>query len=141
MVRELTQETGLGERVQFPGECEPDHLDDLYDHASLFVLPSQYEGYGMALADALARGLPVVSTTGGAIPYTVPGDASVLVPPGDDAALGEALRCLLADGTGAGRRAELARAARRHAEELPDWAQATQAFADALLELTPDGDV
>ena len=141
MVRELTQETGLGERVQFPGECEPDHLDDLYDHASLFVLPSQYEGYGMALADALARGLPVVSTTGGAIPYTVPGDASVLVPPGDDAALGEALRCLLADGTGAGRRAESARAARRHAEELPDWAQATQAFADALLELTPDGDV
>jgi glycosyltransferase involved in cell wall biosynthesis len=83
----------------------------------------------------------VVSTTGGAIPHTVPGDASVLVPPGDDAALAEALGRLLADGTGAGRRAELARAARRHAQRLPDWTQAAQAFADAMLELTPDGDV
>ena len=141
MVRELTREVGVGERIRFPGECEPDHLDDLYHHASLFVLPSHYEGYGMALADALARGLPVVSTTGGAIPDTVPGDTSVLVPPGDDGALGEALGRLLADGTGARRRAELARAARRHAQRLPNWTQAAQAFADAMLELTPDGDV
>ncbi|TDI25822.1 MAG: glycosyltransferase [Acidobacteria bacterium] len=141
MVRGLTRETGLEGRIRFPGECEPDRLDDLYHHASLFVLPSHYEGYGMALADALARGLPVVSTTGGAIPHTVPGDASVLVPPGDDAALTEALGRLLADGTGARRRGELAHAARRHAQGLPDWTQAAQAFADALLELTPDGDV
>ena len=141
MVRGLTRETGLAGRVRFPGVCEPDHLDDLYHHASLFVLPSHYEGYGMALADALARGLPVVSTTGGAIPRTVPGDASVLVPPGDDAALEEALGRLLADGSGVSRRAELARAARRHAQALPNWRQATQAFADAILELTPDGDI
>ena len=141
MVRGLTRETGLAGRVRFPGECEPALLDDLYDRASLFVLPSHYEGYGMALADALARGLPVVSTTAGAIPHTMPGDASVLVPPGDDAALGEALKSLLAGGSGAARRAELARAARRHAERLPGWTQAAQAFADALRELTPDGDV
>ena len=141
MVRGLTRETGLGGRVRFPGECEPDRLDDLYHHASLFVLPSHYEGYGMALADALARGLPVVSTTGGAIPHTVPGDASLLVPPGDDEALAESLRSLLADEAGARRRAELAAAARRHALGLPDWTQAAQAFAEAMLELTPDGDV
>ena len=141
MVRRLTRENGLAGRVRFPGECAPDRLDDLYHRASLFVLPSYYEGYGMALTDALARGLPVVSTTGGAIPDTVPGGASVLVPPGDDAALAEALRSVLADMTGAERRAELACAARRHAQELPDWTQATQAFAEATLELTPDGDV
>ena len=141
MVRGLTRETGLAGRIRFPGECEPDRLENLYHHASLFVLPSHYEGYGMVLADALARGLAVVSTTGGAIPLTVPGDASMLVPPGDDAALAEALRSLLADGTGARRRAELADAARRHAQALPDWKQAAQAFAAATLELTPDGDV
>ena len=141
MVRELTRERGLADRVLFPGECAPDHLDDLYHHASLFVLPSHYEGYGMVLTDALARGLPVVSTTGGAIPHTVPGGASVLVPPGDAAALGEALRSLLADRTGGERRAELACGARRHAQGLPDWTQATKAFAEATLELTPDGDV
>jgi len=141
MVRGLTRETGLEGRVRFFGECQPDRLDDLYHHASLFVLPSHYEGYGMALTDALARGLPVVSTTGGAIPHTVPRDASVLVPPGDGAALAEALRNLLVDGMGARRRTELACAARRHAQLLPDWTQAAQAFADAVLELTPDGDV
>ena len=139
LVRNFTREAGLAGRVRCPGECEPDHLDDLYHHASLFVLPSHYEGYGMALADALARGLPVVSTTGGAIPHTVPGDASVLVPPGNDAALAEALRSLLTPGTGTRRRAELAVAARRHAQGLPDWTQAAQAFAEATLELTPDG--
>ena len=96
LVRELTRKTGLAGRVRFLGECESDRLDDLYHHASLLVLPSHYESYGMVLAEALARGLPVVSTTGGAIPLTVPGDASVLVPPGDDAALAEALHGLLA---------------------------------------------
>ena len=119
LVRGLTRETGLAGRVRFPGKCEPDRLDDLYHHASLFVLPSHYEGYGMALADALARGLPVVSTTGGAIPQTVPRDASVLVPPGDDVALAEALHRLLADGMGARDRAALAAAARRHARRCP----------------------
>ena len=141
MVRGLVHEAGLVSRVRFSGECESGQLDDFYHRASLFVLPSHHEGYGMALADALARGLPVLSTTGGAIPHTVPGDASVLVPPGDEAALAEALRSLLADGTGAGRRTELACAARRHAQGLPDWTQAAQGFAKALLELTPDGDV
>jgi len=141
MVQGLTREMGLERRVRFCGECEPDRLDDLYHQASLFVLPSHYEGYGMALTDALARGLPVVSTTGGAIPHTVPQAASVLVPPGDQAALAEALRSVLADGTGVSRRTELACAARRHARLLPDWTQAAQAFADAVLELTPDGHV
>lgn len=140
-VERLAGEAGLTDRVRFPGECEPDRLDTLYHHASLFVLPSHYEGYGMALTDALARGLPVVSTTGGAIPDTVPADASRLVPPGNATALAEALRGLLADNTGAGRRAALATGARRHAKGLADWTQTAQAFADATLELTPDGDV
>ena len=140
-VRGLVGETGLSGRIRFPGEFEPGDLDDLFHRASLFVLPSYYEGYGMVLADALARGLPVVSTTGGAIPHTVPAGASLLVPPGDDAALAEGLRSLLADGTGARRRVRLGSAARRHALSLPDWTEAARAFSAALLELTPDGDV
>ena len=137
-VQGLTRETGLADRVRFSGECEPVRLDDLYHHASLCVLPSHYEGYGMALAEALARGLPVVSTTGGAIPHTVPADASLLVPPGDVAALADALRRLLSDEAA---RAALATAAWRHAKGLPDWHQAARMFAAAALELTPDGDV
>ena len=137
-VQALTHETGLADRVRFTGECAPDGLDDLYHHASLCVLPSYYEGYGMALADALARGLPLVSTTAGAIPHTVPADVGLLVPPGDVASLAGALRGLLADEVA---RAARGVAARRHATGLPGWTQAAKMFAAAVLELTPDGDV
>ena len=131
-----TREVGLTDRIQFLGECESDALDGWYDASSVFVLASHYEGYGMALTEALARGLPVVSTTAGAIPDAVPPDAGVLVPPGNDAALAEALAPLLSDG-GSERRAVSA-AARRYAESLPTWAQTVAAFAAATLELTPE---
>jgi len=139
-VQNLVREHGLGDCVKFLGECERDCLDGFYHQASLFVLASHYEGYGMALTDALARGLPVVSTTGGAIPFTVPGDASVLVQPGDDLALSKALRRLLSD-DGVEDRTLLAASARRYASTLPDWDHAAAAFTEALLDLTPDGNV
>jgi len=138
-VHDLIREARLDDRVSLIGECASGRLDALYRQASLFVLPSHYEGYGMALSDALARGLGVVSTTGGAIPHTVPSDAGVLVSPGDDAALTGALRDLLAEPGGTERRAALAAAARRHAETLPTWDQAAVGFAAAVRAL--DGNV
>jgi glycosyltransferase involved in cell wall biosynthesis len=135
-VRQQVRDAGLEARVAFPGECGTDALDGYYATSSLFVLPSYYEGYGMALAEALARGLPVVSTTGGAIPSTLPADASVLVAPGDSDALARALRHLLSE---APDRARLSASARRHAASLPSWDRAAELFAAAVLELTPDG--
>jgi glycosyltransferase involved in cell wall biosynthesis len=137
-VVERVQTVGLGDRIEFPGECGEVVLDDLYHGASLFVLPSHYEGYGMAFAEALVRGLPVVGTTGGAVPYTVPASASILVPAGDEAALGDALGHLLAGSPGAARRAKLASEARQHALKLPGWERAVGAFARAILELAAD---
>lgn len=148
---------GLADRVRFAGECDEAMLAALYAQSALFVLASHYEGYGMVLAEALAHGLPIVSTTGGAIPETVPAAAAVLVPPGDDAALAAALAPLLArpgmDGaspsganpsgagrSGAERRAVLAAAARRHAEALPGWDEAAASFAEALGALSGPGD-
>ncbi len=133
-VQSQTVDAGLADRVQFVGECAPDVLDGLYHSSSLFVLPSYDEGYGMALTEALARGLPVVSTTGGAIPDTVPPEVGILVPPGDEGALASVLDELLTD---ASRRTRLAHAARQHASTLPDWDQATAAFARALTALDP----
>ncbi len=101
-VREGAVAERIEERVDFVGELDADALAALYHRASLLVLPSHYEGYGMVLSEALARGLPVVSTTGGAIPSTVPDDAAVLVPPGDAAALAGALLPLLAPDAGGG---------------------------------------
>jgi glycosyltransferase involved in cell wall biosynthesis len=86
----------------------------------------------MALAEALAHGLPVVSTTAGAIPDTVPRDAGVLVPPGDALALRTALAALLEEPVWRARLAAGARAART---ALPTWPQAVARFAAALETL------
>jgi glycosyltransferase involved in cell wall biosynthesis len=95
-------------------------------------LPSYFEGYGMVLAEALAHGLPVVSTTAGAIPDTVPRDAGVLVPPGDAVALRAALAALLDDPA---LRARLAAGARAARAGLPTWPEAVACFAAALEAL------
>ena len=127
---------GLRDRIHFPGELETKDIEEVYRTASLFVLPSHYEGYGMAYAEALARGIPVVGTTGGAIPHTVPSYAAILVPPGDVDALTEALESLLV----APERCEtLAEGARMHAESLPGWATQAERFLGAVDALTaPD---
>jgi glycosyltransferase involved in cell wall biosynthesis len=103
-----------------------------YRAADLFVLPSFHEGYGMAFAEAMAHGLPIIATAAGAIPETVPRSAGLLVPPGDAPALAHALRRVitepaLAAGLAAGSRAAGAR--------LPDWRQATERWEQALGRL------
>jgi glycosyltransferase involved in cell wall biosynthesis len=133
-LRRLVADAGLSDRVQLVGEREGQALEEIYRGASLFVLPSYHEGYGMALADALARGLPVVSTTAGAIPFTVPADTGLLVAPGDAAAFAGALRALLGP-SGAEARARLAAAARRYGATLPTWKDSARAFASAVAEL------
>ena len=153
-VRALVAEHGLAGRVRFAGECLRSALDRIYASSSIFVLASHYEGFGMVLTEALARGLPVVSTTGGAIPDTVASDAALLTPPGDDVALAGALGSLLDPderagaapsgslvGAGAKRRAELAAAARRQAARLPDWDTAVRTLEEHLLSLAPAGTI
>ena len=119
----------LGNRVSLLGDLDSDALEREYARADVFVLPSYLEGYGMALAEAVAHGLPVISTTAGAIPETVPSAAGVLVPPGDGRALTMALERLMDDPA---QRAALAANARAAAASLPTWAGAAAKFAAAL---------
>jgi glycosyltransferase involved in cell wall biosynthesis len=72
-------------------------LGRLLRAATLLAYPSLYEGFGLPTLEAMAAGVPVVTTTAGALPEVV-GDAAVLVPPGDSDALGGALERLLGDG-------------------------------------------
>jgi glycosyltransferase involved in cell wall biosynthesis len=123
---------GLGERIAVLGAVSDAHLAELHANADLFVLPSRFEGYGIAFAEAIAHGLPVVGTTAGAIPDTVPEGAGILVPPDDAAALANALRRLIADGRA---RETLAVAARAAAARLPTWRQSAQEFARAIEAL------
>jgi glycosyltransferase involved in cell wall biosynthesis len=120
---------GLAGRVAAPGTVSDERLVELYDGADVFVLPTRFEGYGMAFAEALARGLPVVGTTAGAVPDTVPRGAGVLVPPDDVPALAEALRCLIGD---AEARRSMALVAREAAAKAPSWAASARLFAAAI---------
>src|SRR5262249_56411682 len=98
--------------------------------SDLFVLPSRFEGYGMAFAEAIAHGLSVIGTRAGAVPDTVPADAGVLVPPDDVAALAAALRRLIEARDERRRPAAGARAA-----TLPTWPEQAALFAAVLDRL------
>ncbi|HEY7671321.1 MAG TPA: glycosyltransferase family 4 protein [Gammaproteobacteria bacterium] len=130
-LRAQIERLGLRDRVTFLGELAPEKLGELYARADIFVLASYLEGYGMAFAEALARGIPIVATSGGAIASTVPAAASRLVPPGDVAALAAALAELLDDDA---KRACLTEGAAHHRTTLPTWQVASERFANALLE-------
>jgi glycosyltransferase involved in cell wall biosynthesis len=120
---------GLADRVTVLGALPAEEVTSLYLTSDVFVLASRFESYGMALAEAIAHGLPVVSTTAGAIPDTVPADAGLLVPPDDTRALAGALHCLIAD---ASERRRLAANARRAAARLPSWQDSARRFARAI---------
>jgi glycosyltransferase involved in cell wall biosynthesis len=92
------QRLGLTERVALVGELPHAALSELYLAADLFVLPTLRESFGMAVAEALAHGLPVISTRTGAIPELVGAAAGLLIEPGDRDALHAALLRALQDG-------------------------------------------
>ena len=119
---------GLTDRIVLAGEVED--AGALYADADLFVLASRHEGFGMAYAEALMRGLPVIGTTAGAIPSVVPPEAGALVPPDDPEALASAMARLLADPAARG---AASAAALRAAACLPRWEDTVAAVA-ALLD-------
>ena len=93
-VDRLVRELGIGRQVEFAGRIEGSEFVRQYARASMAVIPSVYEGFGLPAGEAMACGVPVISTTGGALPEVV-GDAGILVPPADSAALSVAIRTLL----------------------------------------------
>jgi len=127
---------GLAGRVTFAGAVEPQRLMQLYAASDLFVLPSRFEGYGMAYAEAIAHGVPVVGTQAGAVPDTVPAGAGVLVPPDDVEALAAVLRRLIEN---PGERERLAAGARAAAATFPSWQESAKLFARALEQVPEQG--
>jgi glycosyltransferase involved in cell wall biosynthesis len=128
-IRRQISDLALDGRVELAGEVSAARLSALYRTADLFVLPTRFEGYGMALTEALAHSLPVVSCTAGAVPETVPPDAGILVPPGDVDALAAALTAIL---DAPELRARLAAGAHRAAARLPTWDAAAARMAAAI---------
>ena len=125
----LAEELGIAQRVTFAGELSSPALEAAYAAADIFALATHWEGYGMAAAEALARGLPCAITAGGAIADVVPPAACVLAQPGDHASLSRALRRVIFD---AGLRAQMANAAWAAGQALPRWEDRAAAFITEL---------
>ncbi|MEV5550598.1 glycosyltransferase family 4 protein [Streptomyces sp. NPDC052309] len=138
-LRALIGRHGLTGRLELAGPRTGAELDAGYAAADLLVLGSEAETYGMAVTEALARGVPVLATDVGGVPEavgrapdgTVPG---ILVPPGDPAALAAGLRRWFGD---ADLRRRLKAAARGRRAALHGWATTAQSLAGVLRRL-PD---
>jgi glycosyltransferase involved in cell wall biosynthesis len=120
---------GLSDRIEITGPVSQVYLAEIYAAADLFVLPSRFEGYGMAYTEALAHGVPVIGTNAGAIPDTVPPAAGILVKPDDVDALANTLRQLIDDAPELERLAAGARAA---SASFPTWRDSAVLFATVL---------
>jgi glycosyltransferase involved in cell wall biosynthesis len=115
----------LSGHVRFETKIDSLRLVELYAGAEIAVVPSLYEGFSLPAAEAMACGVPVVATTGGALPEVIGRDGScgVLVPPGDAGALAAAIGDLLDDPH---RRADMGRGGRARVERNFTWAQTAQ---------------
>ncbi len=125
----LAEQLGVAARVDLAGEIQPDALERLWQGADVFALATHWEGYGMAIADALRRGVPVAVTSGGAAASLVPAEGGIVCAPGDMAGFSTALRRVVFS---AELRREMAEAAWRAGQTLPSWQEQGRAFAAAL---------
>ncbi len=128
-LRAQLQRLDMQERVTLAGEVDAARLLRLYGAADIFVLPTLFEGYGMAVAEALAHGLPVISTPVGAIAELVGSHAGLLVPPGNVDLLRAALARVLNEPAVL---ESLAAGAAAVAGSLPNWQEAYGRMSQVL---------
>jgi glycosyltransferase involved in cell wall biosynthesis len=132
----LVQRLGLVDKVQFVNGISTEQMVRYYAEAAIAVVPSVYEGFGLPAGEAMACGVPVVSTDGGALPEVV-GDAGVIVPAKNVDALVEAIDSLLQDPQA---RAELGARAKKRIEENFCWQVCAGQMTDYYLQVLDNED-
>jgi glycosyltransferase involved in cell wall biosynthesis len=95
-LRERAASAGLAADVRFPGWVSAEEVEGLWALAEAFVFPSLYEGFGLPVLEAMARGVPVACSNASSLPE-VAGDAALLFDPLDESAIADSLRRLLDD--------------------------------------------
>ncbi|WP_203300606.1 glycosyltransferase family 4 protein [Marinobacter sediminum] len=119
------RKAGLEGRVELTGEVAERRLLELYQQADVFVFPSLYEGYGMVIDEAIASGLPVITSDGGALANTGDQPGVLQYPAGDVEALESALRAWLSDPEGLAQQTTQAQCL---SSPLRTWENAAQVF-------------
>ena len=120
---------GLADRIRLAGAMNADEIARGYAGADIFVTPSHFEGFGMAIAEAVAHGLPVIATREVAAMGALPEGCGLVYPAGDVTALASHLTALIAD---ADLRARLADAAWRSAARQYRWSDTARDFLRAV---------
>ncbi len=133
-VVKLIQKLQIGHLIDFTGRITDEEFVRQYALASIAVVPSVYEGFGLPVGEAMASGIPVICTTGGALPE-VAGDAAVLVPPKNPEALAKAIMELLDDPERAER---LGREGYTRVMEQFTWKNAAEKTVQAYRETLRD---
>jgi len=131
-VIQLIQLHQLQTRITMIGTLSQAQLSTRYANSDVFVLASRFEGYGMAYTEAMAHGLPIIGTTAGAIPDTVPHQAGILVTPDDVVELANAITKMVSEPMS---RQMYAKEALKTASLLPSWQAAGAAFANVVLAI------
>lgn len=133
---QLAESRGVRDRIRFEGFVPETELPDYYRAADVFVFPSLLEGFGIVLVEAMASGLPVVSTTATAIPEVV-GDAGLLVPPRNEDKLVSAVSNLI-------RAADFDQwcdRSQRRVQRNFTWAQTTNSLCSIYEETLVEGNL
>lgn len=130
----LLAKLGIADRVQFVSGISTEQMVHYYAEAAIAVVPSVYEGFGLPAGEAMACGVPVISTDGGALPEVV-GDAGVIVPVKDADALADALNALLRDPS---RQRELGLLGQQRIAESFCWHVCARQMSDYYREVIAD---
>ena len=130
--RGLIESLGIADCVTHLGQIATKELVRHYSMATMVVVPSVYEGFGLPAAEAMCCRTPVISTTAGALPEIV-GDAGILVPPADTRALVEAISGLLDNPN---RRRDLGEIGHRRVTRMFNWKntaiQTAEVYSEAI---------
>lgn len=133
-ILQLIRDLDIGDRVRFTGRINAAEFVRQYARSGLAVVPSLYEGFGLPVGEAMACGVPVICTTGGALPEVV-GDAGRLVPPADVDALAAAIVDMLENPETA---RKLGQAGYRRVQAQFTWNNAAERTVDAYREVIRD---
>ncbi len=130
IIRKVVEDLKVGDIVHFTGRIANEEFAGYYSKATIAVVPSLYEGFGLPAAEAMACGVPLISTSGGALPEVV-GDAGIIVPPADADSLAREIMFLF---NNPDRRKKMSQAGIERVDSIFNWSKAAGDMVEVYRE-------